>query len=171
MIAPSERFHVFQQVSPFLLAQGSGAVFVPRIAVALDQIACGIACAQHKPGRIHIGVGDIADFDGIVVARANLKARGALIRRQQQLVKRGDRPIVQIGRRGPDAVERPRLIAQEWLVFGTQTLAAVVFLVSRNLENIGLPAGGTGSYYGVLPMSEYRNQFLADVLTEARAPC
>src|SRR5690349_20078949 len=83
-------------------------------AVALDRLAVRSRRRELRLTRLALFVCADRETDGlgIIVAAAHAEFLRSLARRLQQPIQRGHRTVVQVRRRGPDAVQRPRAIAR-----------------------------------------------------------
>ena len=94
-------------------------VFQQRHAVGLGQVrapevaAIAVAGPRGVDEAVLLVAGRIdgeAELYRVILARAERKRLGPLVRGKQQVVQRRDRSVVQVGCRGPDPVERSRRV-------------------------------------------------------------
>ena len=88
-------------------AIGLGQVRTPEVAtISVASPRCVDYAVLLVAGRID---GE-ADFYRVILARPERKPLGPLVWREQQIVQRRDRSVVQVGCRGPDPVQGPRSV-------------------------------------------------------------
>ena len=84
----------------------------------ISTVAMTFIAVALNPGVVHeettafghghlVEIGDVAELDGVVLAVPHREADRPLVLWLEQVVERGDRPIMKIRRAGPDPLQRP----------------------------------------------------------------